>query len=332
MINHASQDGRVCNHPGLLKYGIESYIAVPLSRLDGSYFGTLCALDPAPQHLDESSFGIFELMAQLIAYELEAEDERIDREAQIGALNDIISIAGHDLRQPLTSLLLRSQMMARQVQRQMPDAGIMEGLQEQVATIRRTISLTDKLLDISRLETQNFTLDIAELDLVQLVEQVITDVKATSPNHSFEIRLPTSLNIEGDGIRLNQVIRNLLDNAVKYSPYSKEPIKVVLSTLGDLANPIFQNMASTSPTEASKRRQVVLQIADSGLGVKESDLGHLFERQFRTQEAKDAAISGSGLGLYVSKQIISAHGGEIWAERVEGGGLSITFTLPVDPL
>lgn len=289
---------------------------MPLLRRDGSYFGTLCALDPAPASLDEASFAVFDLMAQLISYELEAEDKGNAREAHIGALKDVISMAAHDLRQPLTSLLLRSQIMLRQVRREEVKPGLVEGLEQQSATIRRTISLTDKLLDVSRLETNTLTLDLARLDLVELIEQVVGDLKNTSPDHTFELQTPPTLIVEADAIRLNQVIRNLLDNAIKYSPYSKDPIEIKLSTL-------------TNPEANQGNPQVILQIKDHGLGVKESDLAHLFERQFRTQEAQQAGISGSGFGLYISRQLIKAHGGEIWAERVADGGLLISFSLPL---
>ena len=308
------------------KYGIESYIAVPLSRLDGSYFGTLCALDPRPAHLNESSFTIFELMAQLIAYELEAEDDRIARETQIGSLNDVISIAAHDLRQPLTALLLRSQMTVRQANKETVSPQLTERLQEQVAGIRRTISLTDKLLDVSRLEANSFSLDLAEVDLAELVAQVVDDIKSTTPDHQFEVQLPSSLKIRGDAIRLNQVVRNLLDNAVKYSPYSKEPITVSLTVVPTVTNLLAGT--ATGANAAETKWLAVVRIEDHGLGVKESDLNHLFERQFRTQEAKEAGIGGSGFGLYISRQLIKAHGGRIWAEEVNGGGLAVSFSLP----
>jgi len=224
---------------------------VPLLRRDGSYFGTLCALDPAPASLDEASFAVFDLMAQLISYELEAEDKGNAREAHIGALKDVISMAAHDLRQPLTSLLLRSQIMLRQVRREEVKPGLVEGLEQQSATIRRTISLTDKLLDVSRLETNTLTLDLARLDLVELIEQVVGDLKNTSPDHTFELQTPPTLIVEADAIRLNQVIRNLLDNAIKYSPYSKDPIEIKLSTL-------------TNPEANQGNPQVILQIKDHG--------------------------------------------------------------------
>ena len=116
-INHASRDERFRTHPGLALYGIESYLAVPLRRRDGSYFGTLCTLDPAPTDLAEDAAAIFTLLADLIAFELEADEQGRQQEAQIRALEDVIAIAGHDLRQPLTILLGRLQLLARAARR-----------------------------------------------------------------------------------------------------------------------------------------------------------------------------------------------------------------------
>ncbi len=309
MINHASSDERVSEHPGLKIYGIESYIAVPLLRRDGSYFGTLCALDPLPAQLDETNFGIFELLSQLISFELEAEDEKIAREAQIGALNDLVSIAGHDLRQPLSALRLRAQMTARRAKREGVSPELAAQLDGLVTDTQRAILLTDSLLDVGRIQAGSFTLEEAEIDLAVLVQQVVEDVKTSSPNHSFQLETPHSLTVKGDGLKLGQVIRNLLDNAVKYSPESTQPIEVKLSPL---------------PTS-----EALFQVRDYGIGVAESELSKLFQRQYRSSNALESGISGSGLGLYISQKIIEAHQGKLWAELADGGGMLFQATLPL---
>ncbi len=313
LINHASLDERVHDHPGLKLYGIESYIAVPLLRRNGTYFGTLCALDPAPASLDESSFTIFHLLSQLIAFELEAEDEKKQREDEIGALNDVISIAAHDLRQPLTALQLRAQLTLRQARQEGISPRLSANLEEQVSAVRRTISLTDRLLDVGRINVGNFKLELAEFDLIDLIESIRADITAAAPAYNIGLETPVSLLLLADSVRLNQVIRNLLDNAVKYSPYSQEPILLRVTTRPD----------RQGKTEA------LIQVQDHGIGVNENDLTHLFERQYRTREALEAGISGSGFGLYISWQIVEAHGGQIWAESVPTGGLSVNFTVPL---
>lgn len=306
LINYASQDERVDNHPGLKLYGIESYIAVPLYRRDRSYFGTLCALDPLPAKLSENNFAIFELLADLVSFELEAEDKKQEQEAQIGALNDFISIAAHDLRQPLSTMLLRAQLTARRAKREGISAELIAGIDGVVADIRRTMLLTDTLLDVGRLQAGTFAISLSEVDLAALVRQILEDVKTNSPNHSFQLQSPENLQVKGDGVKLTQVVRNLLDNAVKYSPGSQEPIEVTVS---------------------SKAGAALVQVRDHGRGVSEDDLPRLFERQYRTQQAIDTGIGGSGLGLYISQKIVEEHGGQLWAEIAPGGGLRVSFSL-----
>ena len=117
VIRQASADPRFREHPAPLLRGIESYIAVPLRRVDGSDFGTLCAFDPRPADLHEADLEVFTLLAELVAYVMEEEDCRRQREAEMRALEDFTAIAAHDLRQPLTLLYGRAQMLARQARK-----------------------------------------------------------------------------------------------------------------------------------------------------------------------------------------------------------------------
>lgn len=281
--------------------------------MDGSYFGTLCALDPLPAKLSEVDFTLFHLLAKLIAYALENEEEKSRREAEISTLKDVIAIAQHDLRQPLTSLKLRAEIQIRQAKREQGSPKLLAGLEEQLVQVRRMVSLTDRLLDVGRLETGDFRLELAQLDLVELLQQVVADIRTTAPSYSFELHSPPSLMVQGDSVRLNQVVRNLLDNAVKYSPSASEPLEISVST------------------QASQKgkSEVLVTVQDRGMGVQENDLGHLFERQYRTNEASQAGINGSGFGLFIARQIIEAHDGQIWATSRNEGGLTLSFTLPL---
>lgn len=284
---------------------------MPLIRRDGRYFGVLCALDvlKAPANLNEYSLTVFKLLSQLVAYELEAEDERQSRVAEISALNDVISIAAHDLRQPLTALQLRAHLATRMARRDGASKEMQTMLENLAADVRRTTALTDILLDVGRIEAGNFRLDLTEVDLVRLLLKSVDDLERGIEGTNFNLEIPAELKMQGDEVRLGQVVRNLLDNAVKYSPGATQPVEVRLSIL---------------PGE-----KVFLQVRDYGMGVKESDLTKLFERQFRTQEARESGITGSGFGLYISQKIVEAHGGQIWADLPLGGGLRFNVTLPI---
>lgn len=289
---------------------------MPLYRRAGVYFGTLCALDTEPAHLSEADFAVFELMAQLITFELEAEDERIGREAEIGALKDIISIAAHDLRQPLTAMQLRAQLAFRQAKRENISPELTTKFEGVVNDINRTIQLTDKLLYVGTIKAGTFQLDLDELNLVALIEQVIDDARTNSPGYTFQLEvldLADTFRLIGDTIRLGQAVRNLVDNAVKYSPDIDGPIEVKL----------FRQLNAAGELEA------LIQIRDHGMGVDAKDLPRLFEHQYRTEQALASGIKGTGFGLFISQKIIEAHIGKLWAELPNGPGLIINFTLPM---
>jgi len=266
--------------------------------------------------LSEADFAVFELMAQLITFELEAEDERIGREAEIGALKDIISIAAHDLRQPLTAMQLRAQLAFRQAKRENISPELTTKFEGVVNDINRTIQLTDKLLYVGTIKAGTFQLDLDELNLVALIEQVIDDARTNSPGYTFQLEvldLADTFRLIGDTIRLGQAVRNLVDNAVKYSPDIDGPIEVKL----------FRQLNAAGELEA------LIQIRDHGMGVDAKDLPRLFEHQYRTEQALASGIKGTGFGLFISQKIIEAHIGKLWAELPNGPGLIINFTLPM---
>jgi len=315
-IAHASEEERYREHPGLALYGIESYLAVPLHRRDGSYFGTLCTLDPAPTSLDEDAAAIFTLLADLIAFELEADEQQRQQAAQIRALEDVIAIAGHDLRQPLTILLGRLQLLARAARRApLAPEDLGTRVDALTAQVRRAVSLSETLLDVARLEGGGLALDRAPLDLVALARRVIDDVQIIGPQHRFRLDAPPTLPYIGDERRLGQVLRNLLENAVKYAPAASGPIVVALDALDH--------------PDGTHDNQIA--VRDAGPGVPATSLAHLFDRTYREAGAVARGIQGSGLGLYIARQVVAAHGGRMWAETAPAGGLAVHLVLPTGP-
>ncbi len=311
-INHASADPRFRAHPGLALHGIESYLAVPLIRRDGSAFGTLCTLDPLPAALDDDAFAIFHLLADLIAFELEADERQREREARIRSLEDVIAIAAHDLRQPLTVLLGQLQLLARQVRRDETALAVAARVEALIAQARRAIALSGTLLDVARLETGDFALDRAPFDLVALARQTLDDVRTIAPHHTFRLAAPAVLPCRGDERRLGQVLRNLLENAAKYAPADSGPVVVTL--------------APHPPTGGAGGVEIT--VRDAGLGVADDQLARLFDRHYRAPDAVDRGIAGSGLGLYIVRRIVEAHGGAVRAERAPEGGLLVRLTVP----
>ena len=306
LIEHASADARYRDHPSLRLRGIESYAGVPLRRRDGSVFGTLCTLDQRPTSLSAEIFDVFTLLAQLIAFELEADEQQQLRERELRALEDAIAVTAHDLRQPLTVLSGRAQLLARKVRRSAaPELAV--DVEALLVQSRRAIALSDMLLDVARIDTGVFTLAETTVDFCALARRAIDDMRAVTRQHEFQLVAPTTLTVRGDEGRLQQVLSNVLDNAAKYASAQSGPIVVTIAALPD---------------------SVVLHVSDGGSGVPEEDLPRLFTRHFRSTGATAGAVVGSGLGLYIAREIVLAHGGTITAANAPGGGLNVSLTLP----
>jgi signal transduction histidine kinase len=142
-------------------------------------------------------------------------------------------------------------------------------------------------------------------------------VQAIAPERAFVFEGPSELRAYADKHRLEEVVHNLLDNAIKYAPEGDITLKVDVEASGDAHCP--ENTGSGS---------VVISVQDHGPGVEANELTRLFERRYRSEGAMSRGISGSGLGLYIAACIAEAHGGRMWAEPTPGGGLTVSFTLP----
>lgn len=220
--------------------------------------------------------------------------------------DEILSIASHDLRTPLTAIKGRAQLLQRRLAsgRATPSE-IEEGLSTVTRQVDRVIDLLALLLDLSRLEAGRLDLHRSRIDLIALVSGVIDSVQATADRHHLVLRGPEYVEGNWDERRLEQVLRNLLTNAVKYSPGGGI---VELTVEADTAG-------------------VIVRVRDEGVGLSDDELAHVFERFYRAEGTR--RLEGTGLGLYICQGIIAAHGGHIWAESAgRGHGTQISFRLP----
>jgi len=218
-----------------------------------------------------------------------------------------VALIAHDLRNPLTAMLGRAELLRRTLQRQ--------GMDREVASTRAILAsgeqinrmITD-LQEQTRLESGHAALRQAPTDLSALLAHAIDGVELAELSEggtpvSFDA--PASLWATVDAAQIERVVLNLLTNARKYSP-AGSPISVHLGR---------------NDTDAT------VSITDRGGGIADTDLPHLFEKYYRTDHT--APVGGLGLGLYISRLIITAHGGRIWAESVMGVGSTFHFTLPL---
>lgn len=232
-----------------------------------------------------------------MARELKAERER--RET-------FISSVAHDMKNLTTPLLLAVQLL-RDPTRQSPEARerTFGRLVHQTARIERLVS---DLLDASRIDAGHFNLFHQRHDLMKLARGIIEEQQANASGHRLLLQGPEELQLEADPDRLAQVLTNLVSNGIKYSPEGEE-VKVMISESDGV---------------------VTVQVVDDGIGLQPQELDEVFAPYTRTSAARK--IRGLGLGLYICRAIVEAHGGTIRAESGgRGKGAAFIFTLPTRP-
>lgn len=211
----------------------------------------------------------------------------------------------HDLRGPLTVMLGFIQILGKGREAVAPEVSD-KAIRAAESQARRMDRLIGDLLDASHIGTGRFTIERQRVDLVKVARRVVEEQQATTARHRIVLRAPASLEGWWDAGRIVQVLTNLLTNAIKYSPQGGE-VQVNLARVND---------------------SVVVKVTDRGIGLAPEDIPLLFEpfsRLYREQPVK-----GTGLGLYISKAIVEAHGGRIWAESPgRGKGSIFVFTLPL---
>lgn len=223
--------------------------------------------------------------------------------------SEFVSMVSHELRTPLglikgyASTLLNPQLSLDQQTVQRFLMGI-DGAADRLAR------LIENLLSVSRIECGLLRLSTQQVDLIQLVSLAVSTARATTKGHEILLEVPRgSLKVEGDRVQLELVMDNLLGNAIKYSPVGK-PIRVHV-------------LRRASGAE--------VRVVDQGIGIAAHHLPKVFEKFYRVEGGYSRRTPGSGLGLYICRNIIEAHGGRIWVESKLGEGSTFAFVLPARP-
>jgi len=247
---------------------------------------------------------------------------------QIEKLKDeFVSVVSHELRTPLTAIKGYTQHLLRRIERRLREARRTQPLdgspaieppesydlrslnivQSQAGHLER---LVNDLLDQSRVQWGQLRLDYSTFYLADVLSERVYLAQTSADQHtiSLDVQVPDS-KIVADRLRIGQVVGNILDNAVKYSPQGGQ-VKVQLQEFeGDY----------------------LVSVIDQGIGVNPEYLDHIFERFYRVRNITNRQYSGIGLGLYVTKAIIESHGGRIWYTSNQGIGSTFHFTLPLAP-
>ncbi|WP_237487928.1 ATP-binding protein [Hufsiella arboris] len=217
--------------------------------------------------------------------------------------NDFIAMVSHELKTPLTSLSGFTQLGSRHAIKNKDEYYI--SLFDRASNqVRKMSGLINGFLNISRLESGKIHLDLSEFRLDELIREIVDEVGLTAGGQEFEINCE-EITVSADHDKIGTVLTNLLSNAVKYAKNKKVTISATKS----------QDSISVS-------------VKDEGKGINESELSKLFDRYYRVGGDSANNISGFGIGLYLSSEIISRHRGKMWAESEVGNGAIFHFTLP----
>ena len=300
-------------NPILREKGIRSMLGVPLI-VQGRVIGVLHVGSLHPREFPESDVRFLQIVADRVALAIEhsrlydearqARHEAATAEEALRTRDEFISIAAHELKTPMTSAKAAAQLL----QRSFRGTVLSDIQQRSLATVDRQITklgrLVVELLDTVRIQSGSFALRLEDVDLVAIIGQCVEEARTLSDRHEIIFDAPESLHAMADALRIEQVVVNLLDNAVKFMPDGGR-IDVRLTA------------ATTT---------AIISVRDRGLGVAPEHRTRLFDRFYQAHPDR----SGMGLGLYIARQIVERHGGTIYAEAPADGGTRFVISLPVE--
>jgi signal transduction histidine kinase len=310
-------DAIATGDPDLIReLGVGWILAVPLLA-GGRLLGVLATVGTAGRAADERTMRMAEAIAERAGPALEnarlwsdlQERMRHEQDAQ-RIKDDFLSIVSHELRTPLTSIQGYSQLLEGRLRTDLPGASKemahLGVIRSQVGRMRR---LVDDLLDVSRIDRRGgVSLETTDFDLAHEAREAVARARREHVDRQIEIATPDTAPVHADRDRLDQVLTNLLENAVKYSP-DGGPIRLDLERHGG---------------------EVEVRVTDAGVGIPAEHRDHVFERFYQADgDTAGRRFGGLGLGLYISRAIIDAHGGRIWATgNPHGPGTIFGFRIP----
>lgn len=312
IANDVSKDPRYFSFP---PYRTNSELAVPI-KIENEVIGVLNVEDTKLNSFDENDVIVLQTLSDQLGIAIKNArlyDEILQANAHLTDLDrmksDFMGIVSHDFRSPLSSMILAAKSLLR-------DETIKQNkkfktyLQLILDQSNRLSRLAEDMLSITRLESGQLKLEYKIVNVGRLIQDAISLVKA-SPLHPIETHIEPNVQfIKGDQAKLRQVLQNLINNAIKYSPKGGK-IKIEVNDL---------------PPD-----DIIMSISDQGIGIPKEYITKLFEKFSRVDVGESRKISGTGLGLWICKEIINGHGGRIWVESEEGKGSTFRFTLKKTP-
>jgi PAS domain S-box-containing protein len=286
--------------------GLRSMLCVPIAGRTGTDGVIMLVSAGDPRRYDSEDLVLARDLAARAAISLENNRLLVEALDAVRVRDDFLAVAAHELRTPLTSLLLQIQLLERAVNRERLDApSARRGLSAAQNQAHRLSTLVDGLLDVARLASNRLMLEVEDLDLRTVVEGLLATMAPDFRRAGCDVTLaaPEAVTGRWDRVRLEQVLTNLLTNAMKFG--AGRPIEVKIEA---------------TPAQAE------LSVRDHGIGISKADQERIFGRFERAVSTKH--FGGLGLGLHISAQIMRAHHGSMRVQSEPGRGACFIVTLP----
>ncbi|HEX2545958.1 MAG TPA: hybrid sensor histidine kinase/response regulator [Ramlibacter sp.] len=263
---------------------------------------------PLDPHAVRSKVNVF---VELFRQRQELQVAQAELQRAVSMRDDFMSMIAHELRNPLNSVYLQAQLRRKMLSAAKPPdpQAMLRMVERDERQIRSMVRLLDDMLDVSRARTGRLAIVPAEFDLVASARAVVDAIQeqATQAGVALTIAAPEGLPLVGDEFRIEQVITNLLTNALRYG--QGKPVAVLVGTRED-------------------EREAFVSVRDQGMGIAPADQERIFEQFERTDGVAD--VPGLGLGLYIARQIAQAHAGRLEVRSAPGEGAEFILSLPLD--
>jgi PAS domain S-box-containing protein len=280
---------------------VVSYLSVPVTSSSGQVIGGLFFGHPEPAMFTMEHEVLVDSIASQAAIALDNSKMVEDIKALSAKKDEFIALASHELKTPLTSIKGYLQVLDRTEKDNMGKAFLAKALNQ----VEKLNSLVTDLLDVSRVEAGKLAMDKTSFSLRDLALEVIDNLNHTHQTHRISCLTAEAVTVFADKQRVEQVLVNLLTNAIKYSPQASQILVSLKTTNND----------------------ALVTVKDEGIGLDESQQQQIFTRFYRAEGT--ANVPGLGLGLYLTKEIVDRHGGSIGVRSEEGKGSEFWFTLPL---
>lgn len=294
---------------------------MPILLSDGTFFGTLCAVDPEPCRITQQQVELLVILARFVATEIERDREAAARaraETELARARDaFLADLAHDLKNPLAIIRGGAQLLQARARRSLPlePNWLAARLEQMVRATARMTALVDEQLDTTRVRAgQPLAIDRAPHDLCRIVRRAVEEHRTVVRPGGLRLdSVAPPLTGDFDAPRIARMLDNLLSNAIKFSRDDGD----VTVTLGRASGP--------------DGSWAILTVADRGIGIPEPDLVHLGERFFRGQNAV-GRVGGTGLGLASAWEVARGHDGTLTVASIENVGTTVTVRLPLHPV